>query len=39
MKLFYSFLWEVFPDVKIDVQELIERDEAVVIRYVIDLLP
>src|SRR5882762_2384365 len=35
VKNFYNAFWKVFPDAKLDIQELIEQDDVVVIRYVI----
>ena len=35
MKQFYSAFWEVFPDAKVTIQDLIEEGETLVARYVI----
>lgn len=35
VRQFYNAFWEVFPDAKVTVQELIDRDDTLVIRYVI----
>jgi predicted ester cyclase len=35
VKRFYNAFWEVFPDARVTVQELIEKGETIVARYVI----
>jgi predicted ester cyclase len=35
VKRFYNSFWEVFPDAKVTVQELIEETDTLVVRYVI----
>jgi steroid delta-isomerase-like uncharacterized protein len=35
VKQFYNAFWEVFPDAQVKVEELIEEDDALVVRYVI----
>jgi predicted ester cyclase len=35
VKQFYNAFWEVFPDAQVNVEELIEEDDTLVVRYVI----
>ena len=35
VKQFYNAFWEVFPDAQVKVEELIEEDDTLVVRYVI----
>jgi steroid delta-isomerase-like uncharacterized protein len=35
VKRFYNTFWEIFPDARVTVQELIEEGETLVVRYVI----
>ena len=34
VKQFYNAFWEVFPDAQVNVEELIEEDDTLVVRYV-----
>jgi steroid delta-isomerase-like uncharacterized protein len=35
VRQFYNAFWEVFPDAQVNVEELIEEDDTLVVRYVI----